>query len=121
MYGGFTLAQQGLVMIAVLQGLRCRRWACRPPRLIVRACGCSMPPGADLLTNTSGRHHRLGLLRPHQLNGGCTTPSRADSRWTRNDSCIRQRTLAAGVYTFTINPSTAGTSGEVLFEVTFSH
>ena len=38
-----------------------------------------------------------------------------------NDSCIYPRTLKAGVYTFTIDPWRAGASGEVLFEVTFSH
>src|SRR5205085_6764061 len=36
------------------------------------------------------------------------------------DACSSSTSLPAGVYTFTINPTSTDTSGEVLFEVTFN-
>jgi len=119
MYGGFTLAQQGLVMIAVrgpsLQTLGVSNTPLNRPGLRLFNAA-----GADLLTNTSGGNTVSACSDPTNSTALYYAVTRGQAL-DPNDSCIRQRTLAAGVYTFTINPSTAGTSGEVLFEVTFSH
>ena len=123
MYGGFTLQQQGTVFLAV-RGPSLATLGVTTDALGRPALRLFDAAGADLLQNASG-----GVAV-----GGCSATNQTAIYYatTRgqaldaNDACTTPRTLQAGVYTFTINPSSNASapgpkSGEVLFEVTFSH
>jgi hypothetical protein len=118
MYGGFTLDQQGSVMIAV-RGTSLTTLGVSPNGLASPGLRLYDATGKDLLQN---------------VNGGVTVSSCASTNPTaqyyasvrgqplaNTDSCLFPRTLPAGVYTFTIDPALPETAGEILFEVTFSH
>lgn len=117
MFGGFTLEQQNNVMIAVrgpsLQTLGITQSALDSPGLRLYDA-----TGTDLLQNVNGGTTVAGCNPANS-----TAAYYANVRslpLDQRDTCIAQRTLPAGVYTFTIDPVQAGLAGEVLFEVTFS-
>ena len=117
MYGGFTLVNAATAIIAVrgpsLQTLGATQNPLDAPGLRLYDSA-----GRDLLLN---------------VNGGVTVATCPATNTTAiyyanvrgqpldgRDTCIGARTLPAGVYTFTIVPSSTDPSGEVLFEVTFN-
>lgn len=118
MYGGFTLAQQGQVMIAVrgpsLQTLGVTTNPLANPGLRLFDAA-----GKDLVNNTDGGH--IVAACPATVTTAQYYATSRGQPLDPDDTCIYPRTLQAGVYTFTIDPWRAGESGEVLFEVTFSH
>ena len=114
MYGGFTLVYLSDVYIAVRgPSLGTLGYTNNPLNLPnVRVYDVS---GNDVLRNVSG-----GVTV-----SGCPSSSTVANYYATirgsalnvNDTCV-WATLAAGVYTFTINPNTSSASGELLFEVT---
>jgi len=118
MYGGFTLAQQGQVMIAV-RGPSLQTLGVTTNPLINPGLRLFDAAGADLVDNTDGGHTVAAC--PSTVTTAQYYTAIRGQPLDANDSCIYPRTLKAGVYTFTIDPWRAGASGEVLFEVTFSH
>jgi len=118
MYGGFTLAQQGQVMIAV-RGPSLQTLGVTQNALVNPALRLFDATGADLLTNSDGGHTIASC--PATNTTAQYYASVRGQPLESDDTCLFPRTLQGGVYTFTIDPWHAGTSGEVLFEVTFSH
>ena len=114
MYGSFALANTSVMYIAVLgQTLKTLGFTQNPLDLPnVRVYDAS---GRDVLLNASG-----GVTV-----SGCPSSAAVANYYATirgqaldaNDTCV-SATLAAGVYTFTINPNTSSASGELLFEVT---
>ena len=114
MYGGFAVANSSVMYIAVRgQSLKTLGFTQNPLDLPnVRVYDAT---GKDVLSNASGGVTVSGCP-------GSATVSNyyATIRGTAlnvNDTCVFA-TLPAGVYTFTINPNTSSSSGELLFEVT---
>ena len=117
MYGGFTLVNAATVMIAVrgpsLQTLGVTQNPLDAPGLRIFSAA-----GADLLFNSTGAP---GIAACPASN--TTAMYYANVRGQpldARDSCSSSTSLPAGVYTFTINPTSTDTTGEVLFEVTFN-
>lgn len=117
MYGGFTLVNATTVMIAVrgpsLQTLGVTQNPLDAPGLRIFDAA-----GADLLFNSTGAP---GIAACPASN--TTAMYYANVRGQpldARDSCSSSTSLPAGVYTFTINPTSTDTTGEVLFEVTFN-
>jgi hypothetical protein len=118
LYGGFTLDQSGTVMIAV-RGTSLTTLGVATNGLGNPGLRLYDSAGRDLLKNTNG-----GVTVSSCSATNTTAQYYANTRGqplSPSDACLFPRTLAAGVYTFTIDPSLAETSGQVLFEVTFSH
>ena len=117
MYGGFTLDSAATVYIAVrgpsLQTLGATQNPLDAPGLRLYDAA-----GRDLLLNTSGGGQVATCLATNTtaIYYATVRGQALDAR----DTCISPRTLPAGVYTFTIVPTSTDPSGEVLFEVTFN-
>ena len=114
MYGSFALVNPSVIYIAVLgPTLGILGYTNNPLNLPnVRVYDAS---GKDVLQNASGGVTVSGCASSATvaiyyatIRGGALNA---------NDTCV-SKTLAAGVYTFTINPNNSSSSGELLFEVT---
>ena len=114
MYGGFTIVNPSVLYIAV-----------RGPSL--KTLGITQNP-LDLpnvrVYDASG-NDLFGSAGGGVFVSGCPSGSTVSSYYANHrggaldvrDTCVTE-SLAAGVYTFTINPNTSSSSGDVLFEVT---
>ena len=117
MFGGFTLVDTAMVMIAVrgpsLQTLGVTQNPLDAPGLRIYDGA-----GADLLFGSGGA---AGIAACPASNA--TSAYYAGVRGQpldARDACSSPTSLPAGVYTFSINPTSTDTNGEVLFEVTFN-
>jgi hypothetical protein len=114
MYGSFALANPSSIYIAMLgPTLGNLGYTSNPLNLPnVRVYDAS---GKDVLSNASGGVTVSGCPSTATVAGYYA--SVRGSALNANDTCV-SASLPAGVYTFTINPNTASSSGEMLFEVT---
>jgi alpha-tubulin suppressor-like RCC1 family protein len=114
MYGSFALANASVIYIAVLGPTLGNLGYTNSPLDLpnVRVYDAA---GKDVLSNTSGGVTVSGC--PGSATVANYYASVRGSALNANDTCV-SAILAAGVYTFTINPNTASSSGELLFEVT---
>jgi hypothetical protein len=117
MYGGFTLVDAATVMIAVrgpsLQTLGATQNPLDAPGLRIFDGA-----GADLLFNSTGAPG-IAACPASNTTAAYYAGVRGQPLDAR-DTCSSSTSLPAGVYTFTINPTSTDTNGEVLFEVTFN-
>jgi hypothetical protein len=113
MYGSFALANTSEIYIAMLgPTLGILGYTNNPLNLPnVRVYDAS---GKDVLGNASGGVPASGC--PGSATVASYYANIRGSALNANDTCV-SATLPAGVYTFTINPNTASSSGELLFEV----
>ena len=119
MYGGFTIVNSSVLYIAVrgpsLKTLGITQKPLDSPNLRVYDVS-----GNDLLSSASG-----GVIVAGCPSTGSSLSVTVSNYYTNvrgqsldeRDTCV-YASLAAGVYTFTINPNTSSSSGEILFEVT---
>jgi hypothetical protein len=119
MYGGFTIVNSSVLYIAVrgpsLKTLGATQNPLDLPNLRVYDAS-----GKDLLSNASG-----GVAVSSCPSTGSSSSVSVSNYYTNvrgqsldlRDTCA-SATLAGGIYTFTITPSTSSSSGEILFEVT---
>jgi len=114
MYGSFALANISVMYIAVLgPTLGILGYTNNPLNLPnVRVYDAS---GNDVLRNASGGVTVSGC--PSSATVAIYYANIRGGALNVNDTCV-SATLAAGVYSFTINPNTSSSSGELLFEVT---
>jgi hypothetical protein len=117
MYGGFTLADSATVTIAV-RGPSLQTLGVTQDPLDVPGLRLFDAAGRDLLRNTSGGV-TVGTCPSTNSTASYYANVRGEPLNAR-DTCLESRRLDAGGYTFTITPLAADTTGEVLFEVTFS-
>ena len=117
MYGGFTLANAATVMIAVrgpsLQTLGVTQNPLDAPGLRIFDGA-----GTDLLFNSTGAPG-IAACPASNTTAAYYAGVRGQPLDGR-DACSSSTSLPAGVYTFTITPTSTDTNGEVLFEVTFN-
>jgi len=117
MYGGFTLVNAATVMIAVrgpsLQTLGVTQNPLDAPGLRIFDGA-----GADLLFNSGGAPG-IAACPASNTTAAYYAGVRGQPLDAR-DACSSSTSLPAGVYTFTISPTSTDTNGEVLFEVTFN-
>jgi hypothetical protein len=113
-YGSFALANTSVMYIAVRgQSLKTLGYTNNPldlPNLRVYDAS-----GNDVLQNASGGVTVIGCPSSATVNNYYAIIR--GGPLNVNDTCV-SATLAAGVNTFTINPNTSSSSGELLFEVT---
>lgn len=117
MYGGFTLVDAATVMIAVrgpsLQTLGVTQNPLDAPGLRIFDGA-----GTDLLFNSTGAPG-IAACPASNTTAAYYAGVRGQPLDAR-DACSSSTSLSAGVYTFTITPTSTDTTGEVLFEVTFN-
>jgi hypothetical protein len=117
MYGGFTLDTAGSVIIIVrgpsLKTLGATNNPLNNPSLRVYDAA-----GKDLLANTAGGVAVSAC--PLTQSASIYYAQNRGGALDVNDSCTGPLVLASGTYTFSITPSVANSSGEVLFEATFN-